>query len=156
MNHTAEKRRPFIARQRGMSLVAAVFVIVVLAMLAAFAVRVGAAGEQDVNTELMGARALFAARAGLEFGMNQALAPLGTGLCAAHPLGAPGTSRTFALTQSTLNGFTVTVTFDCTDHATTGGLSYRVFSLVSTATNGNYGTPGYVSRTLTQEVTNAP
>ena len=134
---------------------AVIFMIVVLALFAAFAVRLRAAGEQGASTELLSARALFAARAGLEFGMNQALSPPGAGTCAVHPMGAPGLSSTFTLTQSSLNGYTVTVAFNCTDHDI-GGTAYRVFNLVSVATRGAYGAPDYASRTLTKVVTNAP
>lgn len=143
-----------LSRQRGMSLVVVVFMMVVLAAIAAFAVRVSGAGEQDMTSELLGVRAMFAARSGLEFGLNRALAPPNAASCAAHPMTAVD-GVPFALTQGASNGFTVTVTFGCTDH-TVAPQTYQTFNLVATATRGVYGTPEYVSRTVTRSVTNAP
>jgi Tfp pilus assembly protein PilX len=140
------------ARERGMALVAVVFMIVVLAAFAAFAMRVGAASEQDVATELLGERAMAAARSGLEFGLNRALTPPPAASCAAHPTTAINPSS-FTLTQGSLNGFAVTVTFFCTD--VVAG-NYQSFNLVATATRGAYGSPDYVARTVTRFVSNAP
>jgi MSHA biogenesis protein MshP len=139
------------SRERGMSLVAVLFMIVVLAAFAAFAVRISAAGDQETSTELLATRAMFAARSGLEYGANRALMPPVAASCAVHPTtaidGVP-----FTLTQGTLNGFTVTVSFGCTHHA--GTPIHQSFNLVATATRGTYGTADYVSRTLTKQVTN--
>ena len=144
------------SHERGMSLVAVLFMIVVLGIFAAFAVRISAAGDQDITTELMSARATFAARSGLEYGANLALTPPPAASCAAHPT-TPIDGNQLTLTQGSLNGFTVTVQFNCTNHLV--GLvptSYQAFRLVSTATRGTYGAPDYVSRTVTRSVTNAP
>ena len=135
-----------------MSLVAVVFMIVVLAAFAMFAVRMGAAAEQDVTTELLSERALAAARSGLEFGLNRALTPLPAGSCAAHPTTAIDPTA-LTLTQGSLNGFTVTVSFGCTN--VVAG-NYQSFNLVATATRGVYGSPDYVARTVTRFVSNAP
>lgn len=139
--------------QRGISLVAALFIVVVLGVLAAFAVRVGAAGQQQVNTELMGARALEAARSGMEFGSFRALSPPATP-CATHPT-TPINPSTVNLAQSTLTGFTVNVSWLCADHIV-GGTQYQTFRISVFAQRGIYGTPDYVARRLTRTVTNAP
>ena len=138
--------------ERGMSLVAVLFMIVVLAAFAAFAIRVGGADEQGVTTEVLSARALFAARSGLEFGLNRALNSPPAASCATHPTAALEPS-TFVLTQGSLNGFTVTVSFGCVN--VVAG-NYQSFNLVSTATRGAYGTPDYVARRVTRFVSNAP
>ncbi len=142
------------SRQRGMSLVAVLFMMVVLGAFAAFAVRLGAAGDQDLTTELLSARATFAARSGLEYGANRALMTPRTNTCALHAT-TPLDGVPITLTQGSVNGFSVTVQFNCTIHDV-GGVNYEAFNLVATATRGTYGNPDYVSRTLTQVVTNAP
>jgi MSHA biogenesis protein MshP len=132
-------------RQRGMSLVAAMFVIVTLAMLALFAVRVSASGEQDVTMALMQGRALAAARSGIEYGAYRA--ELGAGC----PL--PGTVYTWSvpLTQGALTGFTATVTCVSSTH-TNAGVPYRTYEIMSTARRGTYGTSDYVARAITKTV----
>lgn len=142
------------AREGGMSLVAVLFMMVVLGAFAAFAVRLGAAGDQDLATELLSARALSAARSGLEYGANRALMTPRTNTCALHAT-TPLDGVPIALTQGSLSGFAVTVQFNCTIHDV-GGVSYEAFNLVATATRGTYGNPDYVSRTLTRAVSNAP
>lgn len=137
--------------QRGMSLVAAIFVVVVLAALAVFAVRVGAAGQQDADTALMSERALAAARAGFEFGAYRALSVPPTP-CAARPtIAAPVTIN---LTQSSLSGFSATVSWGCRDHVLSS--QYQTFRISVLAQRGTYGTAGYVAQRITKNLTNAP
>jgi Tfp pilus assembly protein PilX len=142
------------SRQRGVSLVAVLFMIVVLGAFAAFAVRLSAAGDQDLTTQLLSGRATFAARSGLEYAANRALMTPRTNTCALHATAALN-GVPITLTQGSLNGFVVTVQFNCTIHDV-GGVSYEAFDLVSTATRGTYGNPDYVSRRVTRVVTNAP
>jgi MSHA biogenesis protein MshP len=139
--------------QRGMSLVAALFVVVVLAMLGTFAVRVGAAGQQDVNTELMAARALAAARAGFEFGAYRALS-VPPAPCLTHPVTSISPT-TLNLTQSALTGFTANVSWACENHMV-NGTQYQTFRISVFAQRGTYGTPDYVAQRLAKTVTNAP
>jgi MSHA biogenesis protein MshP len=142
-------KRLYRQQHAGFSIVAALFLIVVLAALGAFAVRVGAAGEHEASLDLMQSRALAAARSGIEFGVHQAL------------VAAPSSCAdvTFALTQSALAGFTVDVR--CRSAAQDVGVppaatTYQTFQIDATARYGLYGTPGYVSRHLTRTVSNAP
>jgi hypothetical protein len=137
-----------------MSLVAAIFVVVVLGALALFAVRIGAAGQQDVNTELMGARALAAARAGFEFAAYRTLSVPPT-QCLAHPAMAVVRPYALNLTQGSLTGFTATVNWDCRDHLL-NGIQYQTFHIDVLAQRGPYGTADYVARRLSKTVTNAP
>ena len=60
-------------RQRGMSLVVAIFLITVIASLAAFAVTMGTATRETSNLQLQADRAQAAAHAGIEWGPYQAL-----------------------------------------------------------------------------------
>lgn len=121
---------------RGISLVAALFLIVVLAALAAFAVRIGAGQQQTVNLALLNARALAAANSGIEWGAYRALRASGC---------TTTTTTTLSLTEATLNGFSVTVVCVPTDHPD-NNTTVHVYQIDSTATSGTYGTPDYVSR----------
>ena len=113
----------------------------------------GSAGQQDADTALMSERALEAARAGFEFGAYRALSVPPTTACAARPtIAAP---VTITLTQSSLSGFTATVTWTCVDH-TLNSVQYQTFRIGVLARRGTYGTAGYVAQRLTRNVTNAP
>lgn len=59
----------FRARQEGFSIVAAIFILVVLAALASFIVSVTATQNLTLAQDLQGARAYQAARAGTEYGI---------------------------------------------------------------------------------------
>ncbi|HEY7889081.1 MAG TPA: hypothetical protein VIC29_12740 [Steroidobacteraceae bacterium] len=143
------------SRQDGFSLVMVIFLIVVLAALAAFAVQIAMAQYQAANVELLEARAQAAANAGLEWGANLTLhSPV---FCA----GVAPASKTFTLTQGALKGFVVTVACTPTQHqvySVSAGIlqTYTVFALASTASSGTYGGPDYVARTVTRNVTDAP
>ena len=130
------------ASSRGFSLVAALFLIVVVAALGAFAVRIGAGQQQTVNLALLSARALSAANSGIEFGANRALA----GSCAA---------ATLNLTEAGLAGFTVTVTCSQAAH-TENNIGINVYRIGATAIAGTYGTPDYVSRYVYATFTSVP
>ena len=124
-------------RQRGMSLVVAIFLIVVIALLSAFAVSMGAASSESTNLQLSADRARAAARAGLEWGAYRAMVQLAP--CAAPPL--PPTSAVLVLNQGALNGFRVTVTCQRNTART-------VFDITAFAQRGNFGANNYASHTL--------
>jgi MSHA biogenesis protein MshP len=128
---------------RGFALIPALFLIVVLGALAVVAVRVGTGQQQAVIMSLEEARALAAAQAGIEWGAYQSL---NAGSCAA--------ATVLALTEASLNGFTVVVNCSATafsNGATTG----NSYVLKSTASIGTYGQPGYVRRVVSGTYTNA-
>jgi MSHA biogenesis protein MshP len=134
------------ARQRGMSLVAALFMIVVLAMLSLFAVRIGASGEQGVTGSLLESRAIAAAQSGIEYGAYRALV---AGNCNV-PLGVQSFNVNVALAGA-LAGFTVNV--QCTGFSHAG---YWTYEVTSTARRGAYGSADYVARSLTRTLSNGP
>ena len=117
--------------QRGMALIAALFLIVVLASLGIFAIRIGGAQQQTVNLGLLGDRAVAAANSGVEFG---AYRQLNTGCASAN--------GTINLSQAALAGFTVQVTCSGTGP----------FIIAASAFRGTYGSPDYVYRSLTRTV----
>lgn len=132
------------ARQRGMSLVVALFIVVVLGLLAAFAVSIGTSQRETATLRLAADRATQAARAGTEWAGTRALV---NNACAA--------STVLNLNQGALNGFRVTVTCSATNHSE-GAVNYRMFDVRSFAQYGRFGAAGYVSKTLAARFTNAP
>lgn len=136
-------------RQGGFSLIAAVFLIVVLAALAAFAVQVTMTQTQGADMQLLEAQAQSAAQAGIEYGANLALHIPAPGTCRA--------STTLRLNQPGLSGFVVTVGCVRTSHRIGAGpTTYYAYALTSSASHGRYGSPDYVARKVTRNVTNAP
>jgi MSHA biogenesis protein MshP len=130
----------------GFALIAAIFVLLILAALAAFAFRIGLTQQQSATGDLLMARAQAAADSGIEYGANRALKG---GSCGASPplaLSAPG-----------LTGFTVTVTCQPSPSLhRIGSQSYPAYILTATARSGTYGSPDFVSRTSTATVSSAP
>lgn len=101
-------------RQRGVSLVTAIFLLVVMAMLAVAVVSVTGTHQAASALDVQGARAYQAARAGVEWGLYQQLRPAAQSNCFA--------TTTFALpASSSLAGFTVTV--QCTKSSGPGSLT---------------------------------
>jgi len=128
-------------RQRGAALIAALFLVVVLAALGAFAVNIGMGQQQTSDLQLLQYRTLAAANAGLEFWATQAANNPGlaavTGCSAVLPMTPPG-----------MSGFTVNVS--CTPIVSG---TQHVYEVTSTATTGNYGSPDFVRRTVTRRMT---
>ncbi len=129
-NHS--KKTGMQTPQRGMALIAALFLIVVLASLGMFAVRIGGAQQQTVNLGLLGDRAVAAANSGIEYGAFRAVVQ---GNCANN-------WSAFILDQSALAGFRVQVT--CSGSGP--------YTLTSSASSGVYGSPDYVFRSVTRTV----
>ena len=131
-----------LATGQGFALVPALFLMVVLGLLAVVGVRVGVGQQQTVTMALLEARALAAARAGIEWGAYRAL----NGSCAA--------STTLGLTEAALNGYSVVVTCTATSFAN-GAATSHSYAIGATATTGAYGQPGYVRRIMSGTFTDA-
>jgi MSHA biogenesis protein MshP len=118
--------------QRGMSLVVAIFLVVIVASLAAFAVASAGATRNTKDLQLLSGRALAAARAGAEWGAYRALSQ-NTCPTAAQPL---------TLNQGALRGFSLSVL--CVRSRPEG--TYWVVDITSTATWSRFGAPDYAYR----------
>lgn len=128
--------------QAGFSLVLALFILVVLAILGAFLVSIAGVQRQSVNLALESTQAAYAARSGLEYGIAQAI---DNGSCPA--------SANPPLSGGPLQGFTVTVT--CTQSSySERGSTHQAYLLGATAVSGVYGQPDYVSRRSTAKIVN--
>lgn len=128
--------------QRGFSLVSAVFLLVVLAALGVYAVRINTLQQQTVSAGLRGAQAFHAARTGVAWAAYRAL---NAGTCAA---------ATLNLTEGATAGFRVSV--QCSSSTRMEGTAtVRVFVLDVRAEAGTYGGPDYVSRRVQTKITDA-
>ncbi len=130
--------------ERGFALVAAMFIVVVLAMLGIMMVTIGGMQRATATTAMRGTQAYFASRSGIEWGIFQAIT---ASSCVASP--------PFTLSAPGLNGFAVTVQCASTQHRE-GGNTYNVYVITSTATSGTFGNMDHVSRILRVSVTDAP
>lgn len=119
-------------RQRGFLVIAAVFLLVVLAGLVAYLTTVSTTSQAASAADQNSARAYQAARAGIEWGAYQLLRTSGAFKTACDGVAATATSPlTFT---STLAPFTATVT--CTRVTLTeGAASVKAYRLVSNACN---------------------
>lgn len=129
-------------REHGFALVAALFLLVVLAALGAFIVRISTVQHQTVSLAIVSARAYQAARTGVEWGVYQALE---NGSCG---------SSSLSLTEAGLAGFAVQVDCSQSDHVE-GTANVAVYTIEAFAQTGSYGQPDYVSRRIRATFTDA-
>lgn len=139
-----------VGRQRGFSLVTAIFLIVVLAAMGAYLVTISGVQHSTVAMGIHGARAYQAARTGIEWGTYQALNTAPGTMCNTAPM-----QTSFSLTSGALNGFSLRVTCQYTPQQERS-VTYNVYVITSVASYGTFGSLDFVSRTLQATVTNAP
>lgn len=119
-------------RQRGFLIIAAVFLLVVLAGLVAYLTTVSTTSQAASAADQNSARAYQAARAGVEWGAYQLLRTSGSFKTTCD--GVTATSTSNLAFPSTLAPFTATVI--CTRVTVTeGAASVRAYRLVSNACN---------------------
>lgn len=124
--------------QRGVTLISAIFVITIMAALAAGIARLLVANSEDFAEQIQLLHALHAAESGASFGMNQLFPPLdypsygGTPSCPALPLAPMQTVYEF--TTPELANCTATV--QCSLHASITDTGTNYYSLTSTGTCG--------------------
>lgn len=127
-------------RQAGVALMSAIFLLVVLASLGVYAVRMSAVQQHTASLALLSAQAFHAAKTGIAWGAHQAV-----------NLGSCG-SVTLNLTEGGSAGFTVDVSCAQTSHVEAGA-AVQVYVIDVLAEYGLYGAPDYVSRRLQAKVT---
>lgn len=125
-------------RQQGFLIIAAVFLLVVLAGLVAYLTSVSTTSQAASAADLNSARAYQAARTGAEWAsfLLREAAPGGAGTLKTD-CEAGATTKTL-VPGSTLAGFTVTVSCSSatyTEGALTGPTAVRVYSITSNACN---------------------
>lgn len=130
--------------QRGFSLVAAIFLIVIIALVAAFMVTIGSVQRTTSAYSVVGARNYVAASSAVEWAVH-------------HVLSGPAcfpSPTTFPLDSSS-GTFQITLTCAATP-VTEGAIDYIVFDIMATAEYGTSGQDDYFSRTLAASVSSAP
>jgi MSHA biogenesis protein MshP len=132
------------ARQQGFAIITAVFLIVVLSLLGAMIVSLSTTQQVGSARDLLGSRAYFAARAGIEWGSYQVLQ---SGACAA--------SSTLPALTGSAGGFTVTVSCSASGPFDEAGTTVRVYRITSTASTGTLGQLDHAERQL-QAVVSTP
>lgn len=128
MNRSAPPRR-----ERGFLIIAAVFLIVVLAALVGYLMTVSTTSQAASAADLNSARAYQAARAGTEWAAYLVLQTAGGAGTLKTDCEAGSTTKTLA-PGSLLSAFTVTVKCSSATY-TEGGSTVRLYSIVSNACN---------------------
>ena len=127
----------------GFVLPAAIFLLVILASLAAYMVSLSRTSHISSALDVQGSRAYQAARTGIEWAAWQVVDPQGL---QPIPAPCPASPSPFTLT-GTLAAFTVNVT--CTRTlATDGAEQIAIYQVTSTATAGSVGGVDYVERQI--------
>ena len=130
--------------QAGFTLITALFLLIVVAGLSVYMITIRNVQQSTVVFAQQGARAMQAARAGIEWGIYQAMDTIP--VCG---------SSTFSATGTALNAYSITV--ECTTSAhIEAGETINTYVLTSTAEAGAYGTLDYVSRRLRATVSVQP
>ena len=122
--------------QRGFAIVAAIFLVVVLAALGAFMLTFSSVQHITSAQDVQGTRAYQAARTGIEWGAYQVLQ---NSSCPAP------TSLTAGGTQA---GFSIVVQCNSFPSTTEGGNTVNMYQIISTASQGTVGSATYVERQL--------
>jgi MSHA biogenesis protein MshP len=120
------------ARARGVSLLTAVFLVVVLAVLSAAIIAVFTSQQSSSALDALGARADQAARSGLEWGVYRQLR-VQNGVSVACFTPSEVTFALPAAANSTLSGFSVTVS--CVAGANLAGNTTNRWTIKSVACN---------------------
>lgn len=128
-----------MSRQRGFALVAALFLLVVVAALGTFAIRVHTSQQGSADLDLAGVRAEAAVQAGFQYAAARLLAPGAT--CATV------NNRVIQLPQN------FSTSLGCQPVLVANSPPVTVFSVTAIATRGQYGSPEYVSRQRTVRIT---
>ncbi len=123
--------------QRGFAMVAAIFLMVVLALLGGLMVTMSNSQQIGAVRDTQGSRAYYAARAGIEWGAYQVLQAGGPCLATASLPNAVAAT-----------GFSVQVTCSATSGINEGGADYAIYQFTSTATTGTLGQHDYAERQL--------
>jgi MSHA biogenesis protein MshP len=131
----------------GFVLPGAIFLLVILAALAAFLVTISTTQSITAAQDVQGARAYHAARAGIEWGLYQVLDPTNATVVAPAAPSWPNLPACPAAAALSIEGFVVATSCSSNDYSEAGlNRRIRVFRLVSRASLGVVGTAAHVER----------
>ncbi|MES2364861.1 MAG: hypothetical protein V4563_03130 [Pseudomonadota bacterium] len=123
--------------QGGFAIVAAIFLVVVLAALGAFMLTFSSVQHITSAQDVQGTRAYQAARTGIEWGAYQVLINSN----------CPSSSTTLTA-GGTQAGFSIVVQCNAFPSTTEGGNTVNMYQIISTASQGTLGSATYVERQL--------
>ncbi len=132
-------------KQRGFTLITAIFLLVVVAGLVAYFTNLRVVQQVSLVYGVQGARALQAAQTGMEWGICEALG----GSCSS-------TATTVTVADVELSQFTISVTCNVTNHEEFPDPPIPVYQIESTATAGTYPSLDYVQRIISTSVSISP
>jgi MSHA biogenesis protein MshP len=139
---TARNHFPFL--QRGVSVISAIFIMLLMGVIAALMVNLMSTAHMTSAQDVEGSRAYQAAQAGVEWGLYQVLDPLNTTVLPVLPPCPPPPSF------PPIDGFAVAVTCqrfpDAATVYTEGDRSITVYHLTATASKGTLGMPDFIER----------
>lgn len=124
--------RTSIKRQQGVSIVAAIFLIVALALLATAATQLLTTGQQSISQEITSVKSYFAAQTGLQWGMYQsvyATTPSGSHIITLSNAGLSNTTVNVTLTSNAITGKTYYIVNAKGQYATTTSPEYALREL---------------------------
>lgn len=125
-------------RAKGFMLPMAIFLLVILAALVGYAMRLAMLANLGTIQDVQGAQAYLAARAGVEWAAYQVLTPANMQACPAIP------------TPFTVNGFNVALVCNHSVEQDQGGTQdIRIYTIQSTASSGVVGAKDYIERRIT-------
>jgi len=130
--------------QSGFTLITALFLLVVVALLSVYLVTFRNVQQSTVLYAQQGARAMQAAHAGIEWGIYESVV---NNVCIANP--------SFSATGTALSAFSITLSCTSSAHEE-AGIPITTYVLTSTAQTGTYGTLDYVYRSLRATVSVQP
>ena len=130
--------KPIVYRIKGFMLPMAIFLLVILATLVGYAMRLALLANMGTIQDVQGSQAYLAARAGTEWAAYQVLTPANVANCPAVP--AP----------FIINGFNIVLDCALTDWQDKGTTQdIRIYNIVSTASLGVAGSQDYIERRIT-------
>lgn len=129
-----------LIKQQGFLLPAAIFILVILAALGAYALNITSVQQNTSLQDTQGTRAYQAARSGVEWAAYQVLNPGSTALenCPASP------------SMMTVDNFTVTVSCNRSADYYEQGTDHTIamYDITSTASFGSVGSLNYIERQI--------
>lgn len=131
---------PRTGKQSGFAIVSSIMLIVLLALLGVFMATLSGVQHETASRSLVATRVYYGAKAGIDWGVHRAIGA--GGICLS--------STTFPLTDTVLDGITVTVTC-VTTYVTATDKTYYIESLAEFRT---YGSPDYTRRRIGATVAN--
>ena len=134
-----------LRKSAGFTLITAIFLLVVVASLLVYMVNIRVAQQTTLVYGVQGARAMQAARSGLEWGIYEALV--------ATP-GCPATT-TIPISGGAPANFNVIVSCNQSTH-TEAAVDITIYQITAIARSGNFGSLDYVQRRMQATVSVNP